>query len=72
MRSIRKKNLNAKYDQIPSKSQLPNPNVYRRNFKIPTAKTQKFGSIGILGWFGNIGMYWDFGFPMKKGVIEGD
>jgi hypothetical protein len=56
MRNIRKKNSNVKYYQIPSKFKLPNPNAYRRNFKIPTAETQKFGSIG---------MYWDFGFPGK-------
>jgi hypothetical protein len=42
------KNPNAKYYQIPSKSQSPNPNAYWRNFKITiNTNSQKLGSIGI-------------------------
>jgi len=42
-------NLNGKYYQIPSKSQLPNP---------------KIGSIGVWDLFGSIGIYWSLGFPI--------
>ncbi|MDI6811107.1 MAG: hypothetical protein QMD80_05460 [archaeon] len=58
------KNPNIKYYKIPSKSQSPNPNAYRDNFKIPKIPTsEKIGSIEIWDLFGSIGMYWDLGFP---------
>ncbi|MBE0516609.1 MAG: hypothetical protein IBX41_04350 [Methanophagales archaeon] len=42
------KNPNIKYYKIPSKSQSPNPNAYRSNFKIPKIPTpEKIGSIEI-------------------------
>ncbi len=37
-----------------------NPNAYRRNCQIPTAKSQKFGSIG---------MYWDLGFLALASLV---